>query len=174
MAGYQVRGDWWAWTPIVGVIVIGSFWAQSIQPVQALFKSIWKDWTLLSFTLYGALPLLFLFAYDEVRNKEPAFTAIMLILAGGAVFYLRAENIRDRFIRLGASFTLGWLILMVHQAIYWNGRQEFGMREPGSWVSTLSWTSRFGAFLILILSAPALIGLLRWIIQKRRSLETEI
>jgi multisubunit Na+/H+ antiporter MnhG subunit len=161
MAGQQVRGDWWAWMPLAGVILVGSLWARSLRPVSALLNSVWRDWTLLSFTVYGALPLLFIAAYDEVHNEGPILTLIMLILVAGTIGYMRTENIWHRFACLVGGFTLGWAVLMVHQAIYWNGRQEVWMPAPGSWKETLNWTSRSGAILMLILVAPVLIELLR-------------
>ena len=161
MFGYQVRGGWWAWMPLMGVAVVGSLWARSFRPVLALFKSIWRDWTLLSFAFYGALPLLFIASYDEVRNDGPIVSLIMLILAAGTSLYMRAEKAWNRFACLAGGFSLGWITLMIHQGIYWNGRQETWMPKPGSWVDTLSWTSRSGAILMLILVVPVLVGFLR-------------
>jgi hypothetical protein len=161
MSGRQVRGDWWVWMPVVVIAMAGTLWARGFVPVVALLKSIWKDWTTLSFTFYGALPLLFIAAYDEVHDEEPYLALIMLILAVGVVIYMRTENIWHRFASLVGGFTLGWSTLMIHQGIYWNGRQEFWMQEPGSWVETLNWTSRFGAMLMLVLVAPVLVEFLR-------------
>ena len=165
--GYQVRGDWWAWVPVVGVIVIGSLWARSLRPVSVLLKSVWKDWTLLSFVFYGALPLLFIVAYDEVHNDGPILSAIMLILGIGVTVYMRTKNIWHKFACLVGGFSLGWVTLMIQQSIYWNGRQDDWMPHPGSWIDTLNWTSKFGATLMLILVAPVVIELLRWAIKFR-------
>jgi hypothetical protein len=172
MAGYQVRGDWWAWMPVVGVVLVGTLWARGFQPVVTLIKSVWEDWTLLSFTIYGSLPWLFIFAYDEVRNDELALTVIMLILAIGAAIYMRTENIWHRLASLVGGFTMGWVALMIHQGFYWHGRQEHWMPEPGNWMKTLNWTSRMGAILILILVAPVLIELLRRAVKSRRTPES--
>jgi hypothetical protein len=171
MAGYQVRGDWWAWIPVAGVAVIGTLWARGYDPVLKMVKAIWKDWTLLSFTFYGALPLLFIASYDEVRNDELALTTIMLILAIGASLYMRTESIWRRLASLGAGFFVGWAILMIHQGIYWNGRQEPWMPEPGSWMKTLNWTSRMGVVILLIIVAPVLVEFLRWWVSIGRRLK---
>ncbi len=167
MAGQQVRGSWWAWMPLAGVVLVGSLWARNLRPLSALLNAIWRDWTLLSFSFYGALPLLFIAAYDEVRNEGPVLILIMLILAAGTILYMRTENIWHRFACLVGGFSVGWTVLMVQQAMYWNGRQEEWMPEPGSWIETLNWTSRSGAILMLILVAPVLIGFLRWAIRSR-------
>ena len=172
MAGYRVRGDWWAWAPVAGVVVIGSLWVRSLRPVSVLLKSVWKDWTTLSFVFYGALPLLVIAAYDEVHTKGPILSLIMLILGAGTIFYMRTENVWHRFACLVGCFSIGWITLMIHQGIYWNGRQEFGMQEPGSWVKTLNWTSQFGAMLMLILVAPVLVEFLQWAIKSRQTPKT--
>jgi hypothetical protein len=167
--GYQVRGDWWAWIPVIGVVVIGSLWVRSLRPVSVLLKSVWKDWTLLSFVFYGALPLLVIAAYDEVHNDGFILSVIMLILGAGTVSYMRTEETWHRFACLVGGFSLGWIVLMVHQAIYWNGRQDYWMPKPGTWTETLNWTSQFGAILMLILVAPVLVELLRRAIKSRRT-----
>ena len=167
VGGYWVDGDWWAWTPVVAIAIIGTLWTRGFEPIYALFKSIWKDWTLLSFSFYGALPLLFLFAYDEVHGTPFEYiiqSATMLILAVGATVYMRTENIWHHFASLVGGFSISWLAVMIHLSIYWNGRQLFWMPEPGSWIETLNWTSQMGAFLMLILVAPLLVALLRLVI----------
>jgi hypothetical protein len=91
-------------------------------------------------------------------------SAMMLILAVGAIVYMRTENIWYRFASLVGGFSIGWLIAMIHLGIYWNGRQLFWMTEPGSWIETLNWTSQMGALLMLILVAPLLVALLRQLV----------
>jgi hypothetical protein len=165
--GYWVDGDWWAWTPVAAIAIIGTLWARNLGPVYTLFKSVWKDWTLLSFAFYGALPMLFLFAYDEVHNQVPYVAFSILILAVGAAIYMRTENVWHRFASLVGGFTIGWSVLMIHLGIYWNGRQLFWMTKPGSWVETLNWTGRFGAMLMFILVVPVLVELLRRVVSTR-------
>jgi hypothetical protein len=115
------------------------------------------------------LPLLVIAAYDEVHNDGLIMSVIMLILGTGVVVYMRTENIWHRFACLVGGFSLGWVTLMIHQSIYWNGRQDDWMPHPGSWIDTLNWTSKFGATLMLILVAPVLVELLRWAIKSRRT-----
>jgi hypothetical protein len=169
--GFRVDGDWWAWAPVIAVAIIGTLWARNLEPVYTLLKSFWKDWTLLSFAFYGALPLLFLFAYDEVHNQVPYVAISILILVAGAAIYMRAENVWHRFVSLVGGFTIGWTVLMIHLGIYWNGRQLFWMTKPGSWIETLDWTSRMGAVILLIIVAPVLVEFLRWWVSIGRTLK---
>jgi hypothetical protein len=172
ISGYSFRGTWRVWIPIVVVALLGTLWMRSLQPISALLKSVRKDWTLLSFTFYGALPPLFFAAYDEVHNEELMRVVIMLILAAGAASYMRTENIWHRFASLVGGFSIGWIVLMIHLGIYWNGRQDNWMPEPGSWIETLHWTSRMGAMLMLILVAPVLVEFLRRAVTSRRTPKT--
>jgi len=172
IAGYWVDGNWWAWTPVAAVALIGTLWARGLKPVSSLFKSIWKDWTLLSFAFYGTLPLMFLFAYDEVHGSPFEYiiqSAATLILAVGTAIYMRTENIWHRFASLVGGFSIGWLAVMIHLGIYWNGRQLFWMSEPGSWTGTLNWTSQMGVFLMLVLVTPLVVPLLRLMVTAFRS-----
>ena len=167
IAGYWVDGNWLVWTPIITIAIIGTFRTHSLTPVYSLLKSIWKDWTLLSFVFYGSLPLMFFAAYDEVHETQSEYlisSAAMLILAIGTVIYMRTENIWYRFASLVGGFSVGWIAVMIHLGMYWNGRLLFWMTEPGSWIETLNWTSRMGLFLMLVLVAPLLVALLRQVI----------
>ena len=172
ISGHPFQGDWRVWIPIEVVALLGTLWTRSLRPIHMLFKSVWKDWTLLSFIFYGALPVLFVFAYDEVQNEGLMRTLVILVPGIGTVFYMRAENIWHRFASLVGGFTIGWLVVMIHLGIYWNGRQLFWMTKPGSWIETLNWTSQMGAALMLILVAPVLVAFIHWVTKSRRPPES--
>jgi len=168
ISGQPFSGDWRVWIPLGAVALTGLLWMRSLRPLFTLFKSVWKDWTLLSFAIYGGLPLLCFAAYDETRSETLIRIVPLLILAVGAVFYMRLKNPWHRFASLVGGFTFGWLALMLHLSWYWNGRQEYWMSEPGTWIETFNWTSRFGATLMLILVAPVLVELLRRALPSQR------
>jgi hypothetical protein len=167
--GDDFTGSWRVWIPLWAVVALGLLWTRSLQPMVRLLRVIWEDWTLLSFTFYGALPLLMIAVYDEVHDADLVKIVIMLILGAGALGYMGRSKIWQRFVSLAAGFSLAWGVAMIHQALYWNGRQEPGMGEPGNWVDTLKGMSYGGAALMLILLSPVLIEGLRWV---RRSLRT--
>lgn len=168
ISGYQVSGGWWVWIPLAGVALVGSLWSRSLQPLFVLFQSLWQDWTQLAFAFYGALPLLVIAAYDEVHDEGPFVALILVILGLGAIGYMRTSTLWRRFAWLLGGFTPGWMILIVHQCIYWNGRQEPGMLEPVAWQDALGWNSRLGLTLLFILAAPLLVGILRKMVESRQ------
>ena len=163
--GTQFTGSWLVWLPLVGVAVLGSLGRGGVQPIIQLLRSIWADWTSLSFTFYGCLPLMFLVAYEETRDTQLASSGWGLILAAGAILYMRSPTIWQRFTSLVAAFSLAWAAAMIHLAIYWHGRQDPGMRAPVAWADTLGWTGGMGVVLLAILVAPGLIGVLRRVIR---------
>jgi hypothetical protein len=169
ISGYPFRGSWRVWIPLLGVVIIGLLWTRNFQSLYRLLGSIWKDWTLISFTFYGALPLLYIAAYEEVRHKELVLSLVMLILAAAALVYMRSRTILQRFASLVVGFSLSWAVTMSYLSLYWNGRQEVGMGEPASWMETLSWTGRTGFTLMVILVAPVLIEVFHWMKRSLRS-----
>jgi hypothetical protein len=169
--GKPFTGSWLVWIPLLLVAAIATLWTRSLQPVYRLFRSLWADWTRLSFAIYGLLPLMLIAIYDEVHDtaSQPALTGLMLLLAFGALLYMRSAGIWTRLLWLLAGFSLTWALATLHLAWYWNGRQEPGMGAPATWADALSWTSPTGAFLLAILIAPALLEGLRLLAGVKRA-----
>jgi hypothetical protein len=168
--GKPFTGSWLVWIPLLAVAAVGLLWTRSLQPIYRLFRSLWVDWTRLSFTIYGLLPLMLIAIYDEVYDSaaQPALTGLMLVLAAGALLYMRSKQIWARIAWLAAGFSLCWALATIHLGFYWNGRQEPGMGAPATWGGTLSWTSPMGAVLFIILIAPVLLEGLRLLVVAKR------
>jgi hypothetical protein len=161
------KGDWRVWLVVVAIAAIGLLWRQSLQPVCKLFSSIWKDWTLLSFTFYGALPLMFFAAYDEVHDQIVNLMFFILIMAAGSVLYMRSTETWQRIASLVGGFGLAWSGATIHLAIYWSGRKEPWMTEPAGWLETVNWMSSMGAGLMVGLMAPVVIEGLRYLVRRK-------
>jgi hypothetical protein len=165
-------GSWLVWIPVLAVLLIGMLWTRDLQAIYRLFRSLWVDWTLLSFAFYGLLPLMLIAIYDEVGDTaaQPALTGLMLMQAVGALLYMRSMKIWPRFLWLVAGFSLSWTLASIHLAWYWNVRQEPRMGAPATWGETLSWTIPMGAFLLVILITPVLLEGLRLLTRREQSL----
>ena len=128
-----------------------------------LLRMIWQDWTLLSFTLYGALAWLSWVFFDE--NMSPLVPACLavteLLLALGALAYMRAGRVSTRFLSLLVGMALAWLPVTYVNAIYWNGLQAPWMGYPKEWAGVVANLLRSLGILALILLVPALLGLAR-------------
>ncbi len=159
IAGYSFRGSPRLWLALLAVALTGTLLGRGLQPVLRLLRSLWQDWSLLSFAVYGCLPLMVVYAYDEARSNLLAQVVIWLALAGGALLYLRAGHPWQRFGWLLGGFVLSWGIAMLNLGYYWSHTLLPGMQAPVPWIDTLRWMGRFGILLLIILAAPLLVGL---------------
>ena len=160
------RGEAWglrAWIPFSAVAAIALVFTRSLRPLLRLLTGVWRDWTRLSFALYGAMPLLVWVSFDEVDRsfQFPYLLAAMLLLAGGAVAYMRAARSQGRALALLVGLAPAWVVTTVGVATYWHGRRDFWMRAPGNgYEMALTMLVALGVLAGLIF-APAMLGLLR-------------
>jgi hypothetical protein len=88
-----------------------------------------KDWTLLAFLLYGAIPFALMLAFDDYLNDGPSRLVAFLILVAGIWFYLHTDDPRHQFWSLFGGMTLCLLFAAVAKAIiyqyFWEGLRDF-------------------------------------------------
>jgi hypothetical protein len=155
---------WRAWIPFSVMAVIALLFTRSIRPLLQLVTRVWQDWTRLSFGLYGIMPLVVFISFDEVnrRYQLPFLLVLTLVLAGGALAYMRSARTWRRALALLIGLTLSWAVTTVGTAIYWDGRLEPWMRgEPDRWYEIVGRSAIAGTVLVALMFAPALLGLLR-------------
>jgi hypothetical protein len=109
------------------------------------------------------MPLAVLLAFDEVENSYqfPFMLLLTLILAGGALAYMLSNRTWQRVLALLVSTTWAVAVTVVGNGIYWHGRQEFWMRQPGNGYEVVAGMVTAGGVLTAVMFAPALLGLLR-------------
>ena len=151
------------WIPLLVMAAIALLLGRLWRPLRSLYKGVWHDWTRLSFGLYGILPLALAIAFDEVRGpyEAPCLAASSVILAVGALAYIRSARTSQRALALLTGMTLSWAVATAFLAIYWDGRQEPWMWKPGHWYETARWMVKDWVVLAALMFAPALLGLLR-------------
>jgi hypothetical protein len=167
--GHGELWGWRAWIPVLVVAVIALLLSRSVRPLRQLVTGVWHDWTRLSFGFYGLLPLALMIVFDEVHGEEPYVAVLGLILAIGALAYMRSSRTWQRTLSLLLGMTLVWTAATVYLAIYWHGRQEFWMRQPGNDYETARGMLVALGVLVALLLAPALLGLLRHSIKSIRA-----
>jgi hypothetical protein len=160
---------WRAWIPVLVVAMVALLLSRSVRPLRQLVVGIWHDWTRLSFGFYGFLPLALMIVFDEVHGEEPYVAVLGVILAIGALAYMRSSRTWQRALTLLLGMTLTWTAATVYLAIYWHGRQEFWMREPGTGYETARGMLIALGVLVALMLAPALLGLLRRSVQSMRA-----
>lgn len=145
---YGVNYDSWAWLPSLVAIILSLLLTRSLKPLGRLVQGAWNDWTRLSFAVYAfILPILTIVFFDVDWGVSHLYGLIFdtLLLAAGAVAFLRSRTIWGRMLSLQAA-----VLILVVKGVNW------GWLNRNFW-ATLSFLSIFMGLLLL----PALIGLLR-------------
>jgi len=153
--------------PLAVMAIVVLVVTRSRRPLTPLFTHVWRDWTRLSFALYGLVPILVWFAFDEVEDRYVIWfmIALTLILAGGALAYLRSTRVWQRAMALLVGTALARVVATVGTRIYWNTHAEPWMTGlPVRWYGIVGASSTGVTLLLAFLFAPALLGLLRrWV-----------
>jgi len=152
-----------AWIPLLALAAVALLLTRSWRSLRQLVEGMWHDWTRLSFGLYGCLPLVVWLSFDEVTvpYAAPYLAASAVILAVGALAYVRSVRTPQRALALLMAMTLAWGVTTVGMAIYWHGRQEHWMTEPGHWYGVVQGMVIAWGVLAGLTFAPALLSLLR-------------
>lgn len=170
--GYDFTGDWWVWLAVLAVPAIVLLWRRSLQPLYELLNSLWRDWTLLSFAFYGALPLFLILAYEDVDNTMLMRLVSLLILAAGAVVYMRSAKTWLRFAGLLAGFLLAWAVTLIYLAFYWNGRLVPVNGVITTWRTPINWNIPMIVTESGFLLAPLLLAAVHWLLSSTSRLKT--
>jgi hypothetical protein len=145
---YGVVYDLWAWLPLCAAIILGLLLSRSLKPLPRLFQGAWNDWTRLTFTLYTiALPINTIVFFDGDWGVLQLYGLIFdtVLLAAGAVVFLRSRTTRGRVLSLLSALLILFLV----------GFRE-GWMDGHFWPMVLA-TLLYMGFLLL----PGVIGLLR-------------
>jgi hypothetical protein len=114
---------WRAWVPL-GIVIVLVLLVN--RHPWGLLKSLWngvaKNWSHLTFGLYGLLPLFIFIGLDEMENTYsfPAAVGGVVFILAGAILYLRLKS------RFWCTFSLflfayfGILVIMATSNFYWN------------------------------------------------------
>jgi hypothetical protein len=150
---------------VMAIVVLAV--TRSRPPLAGLVTNVWRDWTRLSFALYSLVPMLVWMAFDEVEDRFVLrfMIALTLILAGGALAYLRSAPAWQRATALLVSTALARVMATAGAAVYWNRHPQAWMTGPSvRWYDIVRAGATSGTLLLALLFAPALLGLLRrWV-----------
>jgi len=153
--------------PLAVMAIVVFAVTHSRPPLTPLFTNVWRDWTQLSFALYGLVPILVWFSFDEVEDRFTIWfmAALTLILAGGALAYLRSTRVWQRVTALLVGAALARIVATAGTRIYWNTHPQPWMTGPPvHWIGIVGVSSAGVTVLLSFLFAPALLGLLRrWV-----------
>ena len=155
--GYELFGremwGWRAWIPLMVVALIALLVTRSFRPILKLFTNIRDDWTLLTFSMFGFMPLVIAIMFDEVDRLFSLYfmVALTVIMVGTAIAYLSSVSHRWRVVALVVGISISLAISSIAPNIYWNGVMNVNL------ISALV----PGMIVFLFMFAPSLLGLRR-------------
>ena len=169
----------WGWRAFVPLgIVAGLALIMSRPPwvhLMQLRKTIWQDWTRLSFGLYGLLMLATLVSMDEVERSfrfPPILLAVALVILG-ALGYMRLGKIWQRMGVMLVCAVVSIVVMLAAADYFWQTHAvnfttgESRVLDVAVDVERLFSRSITGAGLaLLILLVPLPLGLLHWLWQR--------
>ena len=135
-----------------------------IKPFRPFFWRVHEDWTLLPFTLYGIMPAVILFGFDEYHGIELYAIGIFGILMMGAWVYLRCSRKWYKILTLGLSITCALVCQSITRLILlpsqpWVEVYHITPSQASIWQEVTN-TAYGWTWIMIIVFLPALIGLL--------------
>jgi len=146
---------WRAWIPLALAAGTALLCTRSFRPLGRSIVQVSDDWTLLTFAVFGWMPLLAAIILGGVERVYtlPFMVLETLLMCATAAGYLRAAGQRQRVTVLLLGVVLCVAVPMVGQAVYW------AAQGIGVWLQTVAET----VVIVGILFLPALLGLPRWL-----------
>ncbi len=150
----QIASVMLAYLPILAVAGGFVLLTNLIPLLQPIAQNVRRDWSLLSFLLYGIAPLSILIQ-DEYRGLGPYQVASLAIFVGGALAYLRPTRPWTRYLTLTGALglslgLLGLGIYILHPQQAWAASTRF----PRWWEAINPLMQ--GVALAILMAAPAL------------------
>ena len=146
------------WIGLILMVFLLLVISRSVLRFRPFYQRLRDDWTLLSFLLYGTVPLMLWLSFDGYVNEEPVFALSLLILGLGGWFYLRSDAPMKRFASLHIGLALSMLTATAGKAVLIIGSQsqvfDFILKDE------LLFTLETWLWLALIMLLPLLLNLL--------------
>ncbi|NWG07788.1 MAG: hypothetical protein HXY35_14020 [Chloroflexi bacterium] len=146
------------WIGLILLVFLLLAISRSVPRFRPFYQRLRDDWPLLSFLLYGTIPMILWLNFDDYVNEEPFFALSILMLTLGGWFYLRKDKPLNRFMSLQIGLGLSMVTAAAGKAalILWSRSQELDFILTDELVFTLeTWL-----WLAAILSLPYLFRLL--------------
>jgi len=146
---------WRSWIPLAVAFVIALVISRSLKPFVSFFVNLWKDWSIPSYFMAGALPWLVFSALIEIDWLYSLYFMVTLaiLLVGMVILYLRSQTTWQRVLVL----TVGIIAIIYPAAL---GSNSYWLAHHGTFTTNAEISVQAGkAALIMLL--PAWLELLR-------------
>ena len=151
-SGFQ----WFCLLVVMGFVFLLGVLLPSLRP---LYGKIRKDWTLLSFGLYGAAMIGLLLTFDSYPHEEPYLIASALILATGEAAYLRSQRPWRQVAYLAAAIFVTMAVTATGKAILYS-RPDWPYPRFFTWQTEALSTLFDWSWLALVILSPGLLAFL--------------
>ena len=169
----------WGWRAFIplGIVALLALifsrppWSNLVR----LAKRVWKDWTQLSFGLYGLMLMATLVSMDEVERGfrfPPTLLAVVLVILG-AWGYMRLGKSWQRMAALLACAAVSIVVMLAAADYFWQTHaMNFSTGESTVLDVAVDFGRLFGrafngaGIAVLILLVPLPLGLLHWLWQR--------
>ena len=139
-------------TGLVLLVVLLLFVTRLLPNSKSFYERLRDDWTLLSFIIYGTMPLMLVFTYSDYKNEEPFMFLSLVSLAAGGWLYLRSYEPLKRFLYLYGGVALSMMVAAVGKAVLRDS--SFPTAVSGSWQTEFISTLITWLWLALIMLIP--------------------
>jgi hypothetical protein len=161
---YTILDSGSLWLGLLAVLVALVVIAAVLPPLRPFWLRLQRDWTLLSFVVFGAAPISLYLTFDEYRHEGPYVLASVLLMAVGVWLYLRSSRRWQRWLVLFTALTLAmltaavgkWLIVPMQE---WPAGSGLHPPETSRWPEALPTVVTWG-WIMIVMAAPALLALL--------------
>jgi len=158
----MMSGVYWLLVFLLSLIFILIF--ALLPSLRPLYRRIRKDWTLVSFMLYGAVLFSFFINWDEYTHEQAFVAACNLFLAIGAGGYLLSKTKTSRLAWLLGGAALAMITMSVGKFILvplqdWPMWFQWHSKGVERWFESLRSLIELG-WMLLALIAPSVLNLL--------------
>ena len=142
---------WRAWIPLLVIAVVSLLVTRSFYSLKRFFVNISADWTLLTFGMFGFMPLLIAIIYDEMDRLYSLYFMVVLtlLMVATVIVYMQSANHKKRVSALVVGIFLTITIAVSGPAWFW-----FNQMKASPWPVVIA-----GIVVYLIMFSPALIGI---------------
>jgi hypothetical protein len=138
------------------VVLLMHLTERSVLPIIGLlvsFNHLKRDWSRLSFGLFGLLPALVWWAYQDtfLHATSPIFILSMFSLIGGAWGFIRSRARISQIIFLLAGTTTAYWLVLVDQVYHLSRQVQAGIGYQQIWISAGFLIEPYIFFTILLL-----------------------
>ena len=140
------------WMGLFFLVVLLLVSTRLIPGSRPFHQRLRNDWTLLSFIIYGTMPLVLLITYNEYKNVEPFMFLSLVILAAGGWLYLQSYESLKRFMYLYVGAALSMLVVAIGKAVLLD--TSFPSAAGGTWQIEFMSTLITWVWLAMIMLIP--------------------